>query len=254
MMGNSVLVNMIDALPFCSIDQAAAALGCEANLIYQLCAQGVIKGAIMLSGEPIEVVDCWWQDVLELRVSSNGFEPVGPHSKIRGAAQGDFLDCYHADGLWTIEQAIFTELVAQKRTYLTGRLIPADDTPGIPDVVVTVDMPAGYLTTQDLYILKDGWLRLKEISLGVPPQKTEQPVVVPGYLDPNHPRYSKKLAAIINAWEACETVPAKTTAKRVLTKHLIENGGFSETQAEELAAVANWNTKGGAPATTVKEK
>lgn len=79
------------------------------------------------------------------------------------------------------------------------------------------------------------------------------------YLNPEHPRYAPKLAALINAWLAYTPSPGKTT-KQVLTKWLNEHAGeFGLTDDDgkpqaslvEIASVANWDTKGGAPRTPI---
>ncbi len=80
----------------------------------------------------------------------------------------------------------------------------------------------------------------------------------PGYLNPSHPRYSKKLAACIDAWEAMddESKLKGTATKQALLEYLKKSdfladvdGNVSASAAEDCATVANWNTKGGAPKT-----
>lgn len=82
----------------------------------------------------------------------------------------------------------------------------------------------------------------------------------PDYLDPNHEHYSPKLAAAIQAWQAVTQNPdlqrAKST-KRALIVWLRKNanlfgltkddGNPNETGIEEVAKIANWNPRGGAP-------
>lgn len=80
----------------------------------------------------------------------------------------------------------------------------------------------------------------------------------PDYLDPKHPRYSLKLAAAVNAWQAV-TDPAGKPPKQALLKWLRENaakysltdddGKTNETGIEEIAKVTNWLPGGGAPRT-----
>ncbi len=76
--------------------------------------------------------------------------------------------------------------------------------------------------------------------------------------DPDHPRYAPKLAAAVAAWEAFdENLQASGTAKQKLAKWLRlhsakygladEDGKLRETVIEQLATIANWATKGGAP-------
>lgn len=78
------------------------------------------------------------------------------------------------------------------------------------------------------------------------------------YLDPDHPRYSPKLAATVHAWQAV-TDPVGKTPKQALEKWLRENAarfglvgedGNPVTKAmEECSTIANWQTGGGAPKT-----
>ena len=79
-----------------------------------------------------------------------------------------------------------------------------------------------------------------------------------GYLDPEHPRFSSKLAAVVEAWESYDldsTEPG--TPKQRIMKWLRlnasrfgltnEDGRPNENVIEELAKVANWLPRGGAP-------
>lgn len=77
---------------------------------------------------------------------------------------------------------------------------------------------------------------------------------VPEYLNKNHPRYSRKLAAAVNAWMEV-TEARKSSPKEALKKWLIENGSQYglinddgnpiEAAIEDIGKVANWNDKGG---------
>jgi len=80
------------------------------------------------------------------------------------------------------------------------------------------------------------------------------------YLDPNHPCYSQKLAATVNAWLELEGndlggKTAKQSLERWLREHAAlyglsdEDGKPNEKGIEECAKVANWQQKGGAPKT-----
>ena len=83
---------------------------------------------------------------------------------------------------------------------------------------------------------------------------------VKGFRDKSNPRYSAKLAAVVEAWEALEIMPdGPGTPKQHLAKWLRlnasrfgfvdEEGKINETVIEALAKVANWQTGGGAPKT-----
>ena len=84
----------------------------------------------------------------------------------------------------------------------------------------------------------------------------------PDYLDTQHPNYSPKLAAAIEAWVAITEAPEKTKGKTVKKSleiwlranagrfGLIKDDGNPNTSGiEEVTKVANWGTKGGAPKT-----
>jgi len=104
------------------------------------------------------------------------------------------------------------------------------------------------------------WLKGKGFKTGFffPQTETEQP----DYLDSNHSNYSQKLAAAIEAWLAVTQTPNSTKSKSVKQAIGIylrsnagrfglikEDGNPNESGIEEVAKVANWETKGGAPKT-----
>lgn len=81
-----------------------------------------------------------------------------------------------------------------------------------------------------------------------------------GFRDPDHPRFSGKLVAVVEAWEQYDSESNEAgTPKQRLVKWLRLNasrfgltdddGRPSENVIEELAKVANWATTGGAPKT-----
>lgn len=84
------------------------------------------------------------------------------------------------------------------------------------------------------------------------------------FLDPKHPRYSHKLAAVVEAWESFDPESKEVgTPKQRIMKWLrlnasrfgltSEDGSPSENVIEELAKVANWSTAGGAPKSKKEE-
>lgn len=84
-------------------------------------------------------------------------------------------------------------------------------------------------------------------------------VVKPEYMDPLHPRYAPKLAASVSSWVAYEPEPRKSP-KQSLAKWLKDNSekfqskdGRPLSGFDDLAAIANWSTKGGAPKTPTKK-
>lgn len=80
------------------------------------------------------------------------------------------------------------------------------------------------------------------------------------FLDPKHPRYTRKLAAAVRAWQAV-TDPGRKTPKQALEKWLREHAAEFELTdddgnpirgaMEECSTVANWGIGGGAPKTSV---
>lgn len=95
-------------------------------------------------------------------------------------------------------------------------------------------------------------------SLALPTEKPK------GFRDPDHPRYSPKLMAVVEAWENFDTESDEPgTPKQRLMKWLRLNasrfgltdddGKPSENVIEELAKVANWATAGGAPKTKIEQ-
>ena len=97
---------------------------------------------------------------------------------------------------------------------------------------------------------------------------------VADYLNKNHPRYSPKLAASVKAWLAMEDdnlirgKTPKTAMESFLTNNykefgLIHNqdssnhgykkGDINKGAITEIAKIANWNDKGGAPSTPLSE-
>jgi hypothetical protein len=84
----------------------------------------------------------------------------------------------------------------------------------------------------------------------------------PEYLDSNHPNYAPKLAAAVGAWGAVSADPELLRGKSVKQALLIwlrrnadhysltkDDGSPNEQGIEEVAKIANWDTKGGAPKT-----
>jgi hypothetical protein len=82
------------------------------------------------------------------------------------------------------------------------------------------------------------------------------------YLDPDNGRYPPKLAAAVKAWIAVGDASTSQTPKQQIAKWLRENavdfdltdddGNPIETAIEDIAKVANWSPKGGAPKTKIE--
>lgn len=105
------------------------------------------------------------------------------------------------------------------------------------------------------------WLQARGFETDALALPTEKPK---GFRDPDHPRYSPKLMAVVEAWENFDTESDEPgTPKQRLMKWLRLNasrfgltdddGKPSENVIEELAKVANWATAGGAPKTKIEQ-
>ena len=118
-------------------------------------------------------------------------------------------------------------------------------------IIGSVDVDKSTVTVESLR----EWLSSRGIRTGFFfPAET----IVPEYLDPQHPRYARKLAAAVSAWQAV-TDPNGKHPKQALTTWLRGNakkfcmtdkkGKPIESAIEEVAKVANWQSGGGAPKT-----
>jgi hypothetical protein len=103
------------------------------------------------------------------------------------------------------------------------------------------------------------WLRSRGFETGF---FFPQPRAGPDYLSNDHSNYSPKLAAAIQAWTAVSADPELRRGRSVkqalgiwLRQHANEfgltkeDGNPNEQGIEEVAKIANWDTKGGAPKT-----
>lgn len=103
------------------------------------------------------------------------------------------------------------------------------------------------------------WLKERKISNGFFFSNRSS---CPAYLNSSHQYYSSKLAAAVAVWEAISADPKatkgrspKTAMLKWLQSHASEFGLVKADQGpnllgiEEIAKVANWQTKGGAPRT-----
>ncbi|WP_426192584.1 hypothetical protein [Massilia sp. DWR3-1-1] len=107
----------------------------------------------------------------------------------------------------------------------------------------------------------DGTVTIVAVDDGENTAASEVQLLLPpaSYLDPNHPRYTVKLKAAIQAWETVTEPPPGRTAKQALEQWLTDNAadlelthpdGKAMTDAiREIAKIANWQLKGGPPKT-----
>ena len=118
----------------------------------------------------------------------------------------------------------------------------------------SIDLKLSVVEVSDLKV----WLADRGMTTGFFFPKREDGAE---FLDPDHDRYSQKLAATISAWRAMDSggMLKGKTPKQSLEKWLRlnadrfglcdEDGKPNEKGIEECAKVANWKHKGGAPKT-----
>lgn len=126
-----------------------------------------------------------------------------------------------------------------------------DESEGYWDPVGEIDPQR---TTVDVEVLKT-WLASRGVTTGFFfPEASD----TPDYLNAEHPRYARRLAAAVNAWLAVTQASGKSVKdaiKKWLREHAAEygltndDGNPNETGIEEVAKVANWQPTGGAPKT-----
>jgi len=147
-------------------------------------------------------------------------------------------------GYTAIENAIKNALRSEK---IKGRHVPVEaEEHGSTDVVrSTVEVPS----------LKE-WLESRNMR---PRFFFPEVTSSTDYLDRSHPRHAPKLAAAIEAWQAIEDEPnprkrpPKERLSNWLRKNATKYGGLSKNAIEEIAVVANWDIKGGAPKQPTRE-
>lgn len=118
-------------------------------------------------------------------------------------------------------------------------------------LIYLVAEPDWSRTTVSVADLK-AWMK----GLGIFPQFFFPDEAVEGFRDPTHPRYSPKLACAVAAWESIERPKPTKSVKATITEWVAANGtrfGMAEgdgvpstTGVDEVAKVANWETRGGA--------
>jgi len=126
------------------------------------------------------------------------------------------------------------------------------------NTIIFTRVPNWSKTTVEVEDIR-AWLRGKGFTTGFFFPEADD---TPDFLDKNHPNYAPKLAAAIQAWQAVNadsTLMSGTTVKQALLRWLRKNadkfgltkedGNPNEQGIEEIAKIANWDPKGGAPKT-----
>ena len=130
-----------------------------------------------------------------------------------------------------------------------------DHSEGYWEAVDEISLSGTTVTVDDL----QKWLKSRGVTSGFFFPNAND---TPDYLEKNHKNYSPKLAAAIYSWQAVSADPSLThgkTVKQALLKWLRKNadrfgltkddGNPNEQGIEEIAKIANWDQKGGAPKT-----
>ncbi len=183
--------------------------------------------------------------VVQAALLFTGHDPA-KHPTIESRSSG------RPDGYEAIKHSILTAI---KKDTLEGRIIH-DMARNFEDAEV-----CPYLSTVNVESLKN-WLNEKGVRKHIFffPMDTEEE-----FLSENHTRYAPKLAAAVKAWKAMEneTLYKTKSPKQAMQVWLRKNapafglsddeGKPAETVIEDIAKIANWRPKGGAPSTPVEE-
>lgn len=199
---------------------------------WRLCEElSIIQAALLIAGE----------DPADSAVYVEGWEP---HDVPKG---------YDA-----AKTAISSALI---KGSIKGNFIPNFDTDSNGNTLGPID---GSIDVEKSSIEVDSlrdWLRIRGFTSGF---FFPTASATPSFLDSNNPHYSPKLAAAVRAWEAITTDPTyldngkhvKQNLESWLTAHaaaydLVKPDGDINNDAikNQIAKVANWKEKGGAPKT-----
>ena len=133
-----------------------------------------------------------------------------------------------------------------------------DDFGLTPDTII-VDSDVAYNKSRVLVTSLIKWLHKRGFEAAAFGKAQEES----DFRDPQHPRYSQKLLAAVEAWENYDSKSHELgRPKQRLTRWLESNarrlglthgdGNLKKSTIEEIAKVANWDTGGGAPKTSSK--
>src|SRR5215472_1807148 len=140
---------------------------------------------------------------------------------------------------------------------LSANIIRVDDQFGNADI--DIDWYQTTVLVEDLQT----WLKSRGVTTGFFfPMEEEGP----DYLSSSHDHFSPKLAAAIKAWLAITSDPELRRGKTVKQAIIVwlrqhanefgltkEDGNPNEQGIEDVAKIANWDTRGGAPKTPGSE-
>ena len=181
-----------------------------------------------------------------------GIEPQGARREISRFFGNDLPSGYDA-----ILAALRAALKSGKIAGCIVPIVENDFDNGAYEVPNSVDCSASWISKDSLI----KWLQ--EVGYEDCPFFQMRPLAS-GFSDVKHPRYSAKLDAVVQAWNAFDEKSTQPgTPKQRLSTWLRSNaarfglinddGKPSENVIEELAKVANWATTGGAPKQVLEE-
>jgi hypothetical protein len=199
-------------------------------------------------------LDCWRLcDELSIRDAALLFAGVDPSGEV-GAYCEDMKVHERPKGYEAAKAGITAAL---RRGAINGTFFgqPDYDINGnqCGEIPGTVDLCASRVAVDSLR----EWLFERGVRTGFFfPAKNE----TPDYLDPEHPRYSAKLAAAVKVWRAMDDEnllrgKAPTNAMREWLESryselgLVWNGDMNKQGIDDVTKVANWKITGGATAT-----
>lgn len=211
----------------------------------------------MNGSDPDNYISPWWRladtlSIVEATLLVLDVEPQGTADSVENSAES-----YQPDGYRAVKAGILAGL---KNKSLKGCLRHPESTDFHGNWSLDesrYDLTTSHVEVESLI----AWLKSRGFSRGYFFADDHQHH---GLKDPNHPRYSPKLAAAVEAWESHEEgSPAPGTAKQKLAKWLRlhaaeygltdDEGKARETVIDQLATIANWATKGGAPKADTSE-
>ncbi|MBU2837204.1 hypothetical protein HF292_007460 [Acidithiobacillus ferruginosus] len=158
---------------------------------------------------------------------------------------------------WGITEEVLATTWPNMRYMLTGEDHPPEED---RECIVVVKSPDWNKTTIEREDLRE-WLRSRGVTNGFFFSEAERQGE-PEYLNPKHPHYALKLAALVRAWEYVSNTPDYERGKSVkqrIEKWLTVNAeslGLADEEGmprkgtiQDISPIANWDTKGGAPTT-----
>jgi len=174
------------------------------------------------------------------------------------SASQEYIDNWEAENRpkgYDAAKAALMNSIERKR--LPAKFVESEDEMGRP--LGRMNWQETTISVEDLR----SWLRSRGIATGF---FFPEPQSDPDYLSESHPNYSPKLAAAIEAWKVVSADDQLRRGRSIKQAVIIwlrqhanefgltkEDGNPNEQGIEDVAKIANWDTKGGSPKTPGKE-